>query len=205
MERHVIINVGRQFGSGGKKVAAALGEALGIPVYDNELIAKAAEKSGFSASLFRSSDETKSVLRISSLFGSNRYGSFTSGGISESELFKIQSDTIRDIASKGSAIFVGRVSDYILRDMDCCLDVFVTAPMAERVKRVAERLELSPDKAETLIRKKDKSRKDYYDFFTLGDNWGVAANYDLCVDSSILGIEKTAAFIIEFGRQKGLL
>lgn len=205
MEKHVIINVGRQFGSGGKSVAAAIGEALGIPVYDNELIARAAEQSGFSASLFKDSDERKSVLRISSIFGSNRYGSFTSGGISESELFKIQSDTIRDIASRGSAVFVGRASDYILRDLDCCLDVFVTAPVAERVKRVAARMDISPEKAEALIRKKDKGRKDYYDFFTLGDNWGVASNYDLCVDSSILGTEKTAAFIIEFGRQKGLI
>ena len=205
MDKHFIINVGRQFGSGGKSVAAAIGESLGIPVYDNELIAGAAQDSGLSAALFKESDERKSVLRIGNIFGSNRYGSFTTGGISESELFKIQSDTIIRLASEGSAVFVGRASDYILRGMDCCLDVFVTAPLEARVKRVCERTGLSAEKAEALIRKKDKGRKDYYDFFTFGDNWGVASNYDLCIDSSILGIEKTAAFIIEFGRGKGII
>lgn len=203
MSQHTIINVGRQFGSGGRSVALSLGEKLGIPVYDNELIAKAAEQSGFNPELFRNSDESKHVTLLGGIFSVNRYGSINRSGINESDLFKIQSDAIREIASKGDAIFVGRASDYVLRDMEC-LDVFVMAPMEERKVRVSERMGISPDAAEALILKRDKGREDYYNFFTFS-HWGVASNYDLCVDSSLLGIEGTADFIIDFGRKSNLI
>ena len=199
--KRIIVNIGRQYGSGGKSVAIALGEKLGIPVFDNELIIKAAEQSGIKAEFFHKSDEKKHLFRLGNLFGSNRYGNYTSNGINESELFKIQSDAIRSIAEQGSAIFVGRASDYVLRDMDT-LDVFITAPLEDRCRRVSERLGISTEEAEKLIAAKDRGRKEYYDFFSFGDNWGRAANYDLCIDSSRLGIEKTADFIIEFGRLK---
>lgn len=203
MSQHTIINVGRQFGSGGRSVADALGEKLGIPVYDDELIAKAAEQSGFNPDLFKHSDESKHVSRLGNIFSSNRFGSFTHSGISESELFKIQSDAIREIAANNDAIFVGRASDYVLRDLEC-LDVFVMAPLEERVVRVSARLGISQEEAETLIIKRDKGREDYYNFFTFS-HWGVASNYDLCIDSSILGIEGTADFIIDFGRKSNLI
>lgn len=200
MEKKILISVGRQFGSGGKSVAELLGTKLGIPVYDNELIVKAAEQSGFSPELFTKSDENKHVFGLGSLFSSNRFGSFTQNSIGESSLFKIQSDVIRDIASKGSGVFVGRASDYILRDMDC-LDVFICAPIEARKARVAERLKMDVETAGRLIEKKDRSRADYYNFFTFS-NWGVASNYDLCVDSSVLGVEGTAEYIIEFIKRK---
>ena len=195
-KKHIIINVGRQFGSGGKSVAEALGVKLGIKVYDNELITKAAEHSGFSPELFRRSDESKHTFGLGSIFSSNRYGSFTQNSISESSLFKIQSDAIREIAQKGDAIFVGRASDYVLRDMEC-LDVFVCAPLEARKARICERLGLSSEEAEKLIAKKDKERENYYNFFTFS-HWGVASNYDLCVDSSVLGVDGTADFILDF-------
>lgn len=203
MDKHILINVGRQFGSGGKEVAEAIGRKLGITVYDGELLSKAAEDSGFSTALFERSDERKHLFGIGSFFGSNRYGNFTQNSITESSLFKIQSDVIRDIASKGSAIFIGRASDYVLRDMEC-LDAFVCAPMEFRKQKVSERLNISPEEAEILIAKRDKGRESYYNFYTFG-HWGVASNYDLCVDSSLLGIEGTADFIIEFGRKCALI
>lgn len=199
----VIINIGRQFGSGGKSIAASIGKMLDIPVYDYELIDKAAEDSGLSASLFHSNDEKKKTLSLGSIFGSNRYGSFTNNAINEGELFRIQSDTIRSIAQKGSAIFVGRASDYVLRDMNC-LDVFICAPKENRAKRVSARLGISIEEASELLEKKDRSRAEYYNFFTFGD-WGVASNYDLCVDSSILGVEGSAQFIVDFARKAGLI
>ena len=201
-EEHTIINIGRQFGSGGRDIANAIGRILDIPVYDNELIAKAAEQSGLSAELFRNSDEKRRLWGVGNIFGSNRFGSFTSG-INDGELFKLQSEVIREIAEKGPAIFVGRAADYVLRDMEC-LDVFISAPVEERKKNVAEREGISEEEAGTLIAKKDRVREDYYNFFTFG-HWGVASNYDLCVDSSILGIEGTADFIIDFGKKSGLL
>lgn len=191
-KKQIIINIGRQFGSGGKATAEELGRILNIPVYDAELLSEAAKKSGIREEIFSSSDEK------------NRFWSFGTG-IGNNELFKIQSDTIREIAFKGSAIFVGRASDYVLRDFDCCLDVFISAPFEKRLeKTMKENPKLSKREAEFFIQKKDKERADYYNFFTFTD-WGVASNYDLCIDSAILGYTGTAEFIIEFAKRKGLL
>ena len=198
---NIIINIGRQFGCGGLEVARVLGQKLGIPVYDNELITKAAQDSGFSENLFKENDETRHFFSLKTVFS----GPFGRDYTSENELFKIQSETIREIALKGNAIFVGRASDYVLRDFDCCLNIFITAPKKARIRRIGERLSLDAKEAWALIQKKDKSRKQFYDFVTMGDNWGVAGNYDLCIDSSLLGIEKTAELIIQFGRETGLL
>lgn len=202
INEHTIINIGRQFGSGGRDIAQAIGLKLGIPVYDNELIVKAAEQSGFSPDLFRRSDEKRRFLRIGSIFGSNRYGNFTSG-LNDGELFKIQSDVIRKIASEGPAIFIGRASNYILRDCRC-LNVFICAPMEVRKKYVCGREDLPEDKTEEIIFRKDRSRAEFYNFFSFG-HWGKSSDYHLCIDSSILGIEKTADYIISFGREAGLI
>ncbi len=203
MEKRILINIGRQFGAGGRGVAALLGERLGIPVYDNELIRKAAEESGFSPAFFKKSDERKRLFRFGSLFGLNRASSYAPSAIDGTELFKYQSQAIRDIAQQGSAIFLGRASDYVLRDMEC-LDVFICAPMEDRVKRVCERTGMEAADAEKYIQRKEKNRRDYYNFFTLG-NWGVASNYDLCLDSSLVGLEGCADLIIDFGRRAGLI
>ncbi len=203
MEKRILINIGRQFGAGGRGVAALLGERLGIPVYDNELIRKAAEESGFSPAFFKKSDERKRLFRFGSLFGLNRASSYAPSAIDGTELFKYQSQAIRDIAQQGSAIFLGRASDYVLRDMEC-LDVFICAPMEDRVKRVCERTGMEAAEAEKYIQRKEKNRRDYYNFFTLG-NWGVASNYDLCLDSSLVGLGGCADLIIAFGRRAGLI
>ncbi len=193
MDKHIIINIGRQFGSGGKSVASSLGDKLGIQVYDNELIIKAAAESGFSPDLFRRSDEKKRIVELG----------FQTAGLNDREIFKIQSKVIRDIAQASSAIFVGRASDYVLRDMNC-LDVFITAPDENRRARIRERAGVSDEEAARLMAKMDKGRESYYNFFTFS-HWGVASNYDLCVDSSILGIDGTADFIIDFARRAGKL
>jgi len=200
--QNTIINIGRQFGSGGKLVALKISEILGIPVYDNELISRAADESGFSKELFERSDEKRSIFNISSFFDTGRFGD-ARNYVGDNELFKIQSEVIRNLAAKGSAVFVGRYSNYILRDLKC-LDVFVTAPSEDRVKRVSERLNISPEEARSRISRQDRTRETYYNFFTFG-NWGAASDYDLCIDSSILGIDGTAGFIIDFGRKAELI
>lgn len=184
-------------------MALALGRKLGIPVYDQELIAKAAEQSGFSKELFANSDEKRNLLALSSfIVDVGRFGS-ADNYMSDNQLFVIQSNVIRSLADKGPAIFIGRCSDYILRDRKC-LDVFVTATDEVRIKRIAERMNITPEQADALMRKKDRTRETYYNYYTFG-NWGVASNYDLCVDSSVLGIEGTADMIIDFCRRAGLL
>lgn len=202
-DKKLIINVGRQFGSGGKLVALALGKKLGIPVYDQELISKAAEQSGFSKELFAKSDEKRNLLALSSfIVDVGRFGS-ADNYVSDNQLFVIQSNVIRSIADKGSAIFIGRCADYILRDRPC-LDVFISASDEVRIKRVAERMGITPEQAESLMQKKDRTRETYYNYFTFG-NWGVASNYDLCVDSSALGIDGTADMIIDFCHRAKLI
>lgn len=198
-----IINIGRQFGSGGRRVAAALNARLGIPVYDNELIVEAAQKSGFSKELFKQRDEHKSNFTLTNFLGTlNNYGGAESY-LNDNKLFQIQSEVILELAHQGPAIFVGRASDYVLREMEC-LDVFITAPLEVRKKDVAEREGISLEEAESLIARRDKDREAYYNYLTFG-HWGMASNYDLCLDSSILGIDGTADFIIDFGRKCGLV
>ena len=198
MKKKIIITIGRQFGSGGLAVAKHLGKKLDIPVYDNELITKAAQDSGFSAELFVRNDEKKSFFSFSSLFAeSDSY-------MSDSGLFKMQCETIKRIAEQGSAIIVGRCSDYVLRESECTLDVFLTAPMESRVARVMERAGVDMEKALEIIEKKDRGREEYYNYYTFG-NWGVASTYDLCINSSLLGIEGTADFIIDFAKRTGML
>ena len=199
---NTIINIGRSFGSGGGYVGQAIGRKLGIPVYDNELISKVAEEKGYSKGLV-TGEEKRSLFSVSSFFASGRLSHLDSGYVNDNVMFQIQSEVIRSIAEAGDAVIIGRCADYILRDMKC-LDVFVCAPMDFRIKRLVENEGLSPEEAESLMRRKDRTRETYYNYYTFG-SWGKADNYDLCIDSSILGIEGTADYIIDFGRKAGIV
>lgn len=199
---NTIINIGRSFGSGGGYVGQAIGRKLGIPVYDNELISKVAEEKGYSKGLV-TGEEKRSLFSVSSFFASGRLSHLDSGYVNDNVMFQIQSEVIRSIAEAGDAVIIGRCADYILRDLKC-LDVFVCAPMEYRIKRLVELEGLSPEDAESLMRRKDRTRETYYNYYTFG-SWGKADNYDLCIDSSILGIEGTADYIIDFGRKAGIV
>ena len=200
---NTIINIGRSFGSGGGYVGQAIGKKLGIPFYDNELISKVAEESGYSKTLFAGSEEKRSLFSVSSFFASSRLGYMDSGYVNDNVMFNIQSEVIRSIADKGDAVIIGRCADYILRDRKC-LNVFICAPEEFRIQRLMKEESLSEEEAEKLMRRKDRTRETYYNYYTFGA-WGQAANYNLCVDSSVLGIEGTADYIIDFGRRAGLI
>ena len=165
-----------------------------------ELILKAAQDSGFSKGVFEESDERKRPFSLSSIFAN--VFSETENYMSDRGLFKMQSQTIIKIAEQGSAVIVGRCSDYILRDMECTLNVFLTSPIEVRASRLSERLGISVEEAGSLAEEKDRNRAEYYNYFTFG-NWGQADTYDLCLDSSLLGIEGTADFIIDFAKRSG--
>jgi len=197
---HTLINIGRSFGSGGGFVGHAIGEKLGIPFYDNERICQAAEQSGYSRNIL-SGEQKSSLFNISSFFVSGRPGFLEGNYATDNVLFEVQSAVIRDIAAKGDAILIGRCADYILRDLPC-LNVFICAPLEYRIQRLVETEGLSEDQASKLIRRKDRTRETYYNYYTFGA-WGKADNYHLCVDSSVLGIDGTADYIIDFGRRAG--
>ncbi len=198
-----LFTIGRSFGSGGGFIGQAIGKKLGIPFYDNELISKVAEESGYSKSLFADGEEKRSLFSMSSFFSSGRMGYIDSGYVNDNVMFKIQSEVIRSIALKGDAVIIGRCADYILRDMKC-LNVFICAPEEYRIQRLMREEGLTEDEAEKLMRRKDRTRETYYNYYTFGA-WGQAANYNLCVDSSVLGIEGTADYIIDYGRRAGLV
>lgn len=193
---HYVINIGRQYGSGGREVAFKLGERLGIKAYDTEIITETAKRTGFSPEFFKKTDEK---VRKFSLFSAFSHGiqyestNFMDGN----ELFLIQSNTIRAIAKSESAIFVGRCADYILRDHPRIANVFICAPDEARIERVMKRRDVSADEARARIEQVDKKRAEYYNYYTFGE-WGVAHTYHLCVDSSVLGIDGTIDFILEF-------
>ena len=197
---HTLINIGRSFGSGGGFVGHAIGEKLGIPFYDNERICQAAEQSGYSRNIM-AGEQKSSLFNISSFFVSGRPGFLEGNYATDNVLFEVQSAVIRDIAAKGDAILIGRCADYILRDLPC-LNVFICAPLEYRIQRLVETEGLSEDQASKLIRRKDRTRETYYNYYTFGA-WGKADNYHLCVDSSVLGIDGTADYIIDFGRRAG--
>lgn len=197
---HTIINIGRSFGSAGGHIGHAIGQKLGIPFYDNELISRVAEENGYSKGIFDRAEE-KSLFSFSSFFASSRLGYMDGGYVNDNVLFGIQSEVIKTVAAKGDAIFIGRCADYILRDLDC-LNVFVTAPEPYRIHSLVESEGITADEAEKLMRRKDRTRETYYNYYTFGA-WGKASNYHLCVDSSILGIDGTAEMIVDFGRRCG--
>ena len=200
MEKKIIINIGRQFGGGGRGVAYELGRKLDIPVYDREVISKAAEDSGFSAKFFKERDEKKGLFSFTDFFANGF--SDTENYMSDRGIFKLQCQTIEKIAEQGSAIIVGRCADYILRENENTLNVFLTSPLEVRAERIATRQGMSLEEAKAKAEAKDRKRAEYYNYYTFGE-WGVAGNYDLCIDSSILGIEGTADFIIEFAKKAG--
>ena len=202
MEKNkTIITIGRQLGSGGRTIGKKLAERLGIAYYDRGLINLASKESGICGEFFEKADEKTSggLLKAfamgfsmnSAIFQNNDY-------LSNESLFQIQSDVIRKVATEGSCVLVGRCADYILRDESNCLNVFVTARMEDRIKRVLEyNNELKKNEVEEFINKADKSRSAYYNYYT-DKVWGAAASYDLCVNSSYYGIEATVDYILTF-------
>ncbi|NDV81134.1 AAA family ATPase [Bacteroides sp. 51] len=206
MNDKYVINIGRQLGSGGREIGEKLAVRLGISFYDKELINLASKESGLSEELFEKADEKPSQTIIGGLFGA-RFSLFTDSSLpytnylSNDALFKIQSDVIRKLAAEKSCLFVGRCADYILRENPRCVNVFVTASLEERIKRLSASGDLTKEQAEELIAKTDKKRSEYYNYYSY-KTWGAASTYHLCIDSSVLGIEETVLFIEQFVKRK---
>ncbi len=204
MEEKYVITIGRQLGSGGKSVGELLANRLKILCYDKELIQIASKESGVGKEFFEQADEKPSFSFIRGLFDLSSYGKgdfFTNNYLSNESLFKIQSDVIRTLAEKQSCIFVGRCANYILRDHPRLLSVFISADIKDRIRRITEQQNLSENKAKALIEQTDRKRAEYYNYYS-NNIWGMSTSYDLCINSSVFGIEETAASIIHFAKEK---
>ena len=198
-----VINIGRSLGSGGRAIGRLLQKELNIAYYDREILNLAAKESGLCAEVFEHADEKNRFLRtlgnmIPFIGGSE---SFYPGELSEENLFRIQADAIRKAAADHSCIFIGRGADYVLRDFPRCVNVFVTADMKDRIRAVCQHENVNEQKARERIEQVDKERARFYNFVTSG-TWGAAATYHLCINSSELGIERTADFFRRFVSEK---
>ena len=202
-DKHVIICVGRQLGSGGHDIARMLAMDFNAKYYDRELLNLAAKESGFSEKIFEQSDEKKGFLRSllnmqpTQLAGVNLYKS----NFSQESLFQFQSDAIRKAAEESSCVFVGRCADYVLRDMPNVVKVFVSASMRYRIDQLLAHRSVTPQQAKRIILQEEDRRAAYYSYYT-GKKWGAAESYDLCIDSSILGLVETEKLIAEFIRKR---
>lgn len=199
-----ILNIGRQLGSGGRAIGHILAKEFGIAYYDKEILTLAAKESGFSEEVFKHNDEHKGFFRtvLSSVIpGSYSSNEFYTNSMSEENLFRLQSDAIRKAASDHSCIFIGRCADYVLRDIPRCVNVFIAADPQDRIERICRLAGVDEHAAQKLISRGDKSRADFYNFYS-ARTWGAAETYHLCINSSVLGLERTAEFIKEFTLKK---
>ena len=198
--KKVIITIGREYGSGGKAIAEALAKDLGIKLYDKNLIELIAERHNIDPDVLEATDE-----RISNPF----FDPYISYGIDtasrSSRLFALQSNIIREAANEDSAIFVGRCANDILWEYPDVIRIFIYAPKLDRIQRIMVKEGIAEDlAAEKIVRRMDKARRSYYQFYT-DKKWGSSEGMDLLINSSVLGIEGTAVLIEDFLVRKGYI
>ena len=180
-----------------------LADTFGCKFYDKELLNLAAKESGFSEKFFEQNDEQKGFLK--SLFhlhvplmGENN---FYKNNFSQDSLYQFQSDAIRKAAAQDSCVFVGRTADYVLRDFRNTVSVFITANLDQRIQRVCKRYNMNRAEARKYIHSREEDRATYYNYYT-GKEWGHSESYDLCINSSLLGLEETELFIAQFIKKR---
>lgn len=198
MNKNTIFTIGREFGCGGREIGKALAERTGLPYYDAELITHTANISGMLEETIRQFDEKAPENKWHPYLMTPFSGAFEPLG---QQISNAQFKAIAEIAEKGGAVIVGRCADYILRDRPNLVSVFVHAPEEWRVEKIKQRHPEMAAKAESLLRRTDKTRAWYYSFYT-GKTWGASASYDLCMRSDLFSVEKIVEFIIAFAEAK---
>lgn len=198
MKNCPIITISRQYGSGGSEIGESLAKRLQISYYDKKLISLAAQKSGISEKAFLNADEQASNSFLYSLM----MGTYAVGNQPSSldmpindRLFLLQSNLIKKAADDGPCVIVGRCADYILHERKNCFHVFIHANKEYRIKRAIEKYGIDSHKASDYVRKKDKQRANYYDFYT-NQKWDSLENYHLVLDSSVFSTDAAVDLII---------
>ena len=191
MTKKTIITISRQFGSGGRDVGKKLADALGIKYYDRELIEMAAKESGFDKEMFE--DTTANTSRLFRFI--NTFGYSLGAPLSvmnditlSDQIFLIQSRVVEQAADSGPCVIVGRCADYVLDNRDDVLKVFIAGDMNDRKKHAIQYYEVDERDVESSICKIDRNRKGYYDYYT-DKKWGAAESYDVCLNTSVFGID----------------
>ena len=198
-----IVTISRQYGSGGRYIGENLAKAMGVPCYDEKLIDMVAKESGFAQSFVAEKGErmTGSLLFniASSLSFANNVFSTNNGVTLQDEIYFTQNRIIKELADKGPCVIVGRCADYILREREDCLNVFIHADEESKIERAEKYFNITREEAPAVLKKKDKARANHYKYYT-DQEWGMASNYDLCLNSGLIGIEgcvKTIQQVLE--------
>ena len=200
MARPIIITIGREYGSGGREIGKKLSEVLDIPFYDKELLTRASQESGIQHHIFEKADEkaNRGMAMTSGWYPGN-YMFYNSDMLTNDTLFNIQVDTIHKIAAEGSAVIVGRCADYILDGTPGLLKVFIHASMAFRKERIMRLYNVSEKEVEGVIKRTDRQRANYYDFYT-AQEWGDARNYNISLDTSLFTPDGVVKILADYAK-----
>ena len=195
-----IITISREFGSGGRTIGHLVAEKLGIPFYDKELVDQIALETGFAPKFVEENGEhAPGSSRLAYAFAAQGVPGVMHGLSTADFLWNIQCNVILQLADKGPCVIVGRNADYILKDRTDCLHAFIHASMDYRADRIVRLYGESEKSPQARLTEKDKRRKVNYQHYT-GQTWGMANNYDICLDSGVIGIEKCAEIIVELAK-----
>jgi cytidylate kinase len=205
MKDNLIITIGRQCGSGGKKIGQLLAEKMGVECYDKELLALAAKESGLCEELFQKHDERPTSSFLYSLVMDSYSMGYTASQYSDMpinhKIFLAQFDAIKKLAEEKSCVIVGRCADYALSEFPNVVSVFVTGDDADKIARIQELYNVDPSKAKDIMVKTDKRRSSYYNYYS-NKKWGDPRSYDLCLNSSSVGLDGATDLIIKFAELK---
>ena len=194
-----VITISRQCGSGGHTIGKTAAERLGIPFYDKKLVQIVAERSGLSAETVRREGEYSSASSLFTSVSSRGYSAYNAnqrGNMAlPDQINAYQTELIKELAEKESCVIVGRCADYILQGREDCFHVFITGALPDRANRVIAEHGVAVDAARSHVKERDRKRSSYYKHIT-DQAWGMAANYDLCLNSSKLGIDRCVELIL---------
>lgn len=206
--KNYVITIARGFGSGGKEIGMKLAEELGIPCYERQILDMASEQSGINKQLFMEVDEKLRGSYIANLIKkvpcSNVIQPNERGFISDVNLFNIQAEIIRELAKTESCIIIGKCADYVLRDKKNVISIYIEAPRKQCVESIMNKMQVSEEEANELIRKTDKYRADYYKYYTGGGIWTNPVNYDMTLNSARIGRSRCVEVIKEYLNIKGI-
>ena len=197
-----VITISRQYGSGGHEVGEKVAQKLNLPFYDKALIAMAAKKSGLCEKIFENFDERPKSLLYSIAMDSYMFA-LPGTGVGDSleqQVYLATFNTIRHLAEQGPCVIIGRCADYILREHENCLNVFVHADKAARIKRIVGLGHCEEKKAPDFVTKKDKQRANYYNFYS-NNRWDDLLNYDLTIDTSRFSVDMAVDLIIDAAKK----
>lgn len=198
-----VITIARGFGSGGKEIGSKLAKRLGIPCYESQILKMASDESGLNEALFNEVDEKLNIYStIKNYLGKIPFVEVAEPSdkefTSNENLFNIQSQIIRHLARSESCIIIGKCADYVLKDFDNVISVYIEAPRKACLESIINKLGVTEQEAHKLIEKTDKYRADYYHYYTHGGSWTNPVNYDLTLNSDRIGREKCVELLKQY-------